>query len=244
MPGSVGRSEQDERPATLWWLCFAAAASTTPACDGFTDPSRDLAPALVSLAIDDLASSLRDGGLLYINAFPADTTFRLDAGERVPLAITVSSGDQESLRLYRVFCPPRERLAGFHCYSFILTMESGVQATSVAGQVAALGGRFHLVSVSGRIAGVTLFDPDDLVRRARNARSWPGVAMTELSFPFCAPGAPPPCGSKSALTAPMAVDTGGAVPMDGVLQVRPGDTLSVSYRQPDGSILVANGTIP
>jgi hypothetical protein len=180
---------------------------------------------------------------MYVDGYPADTAFRLKSNQRLPVEITTTSGDRETAGLRRYLCPPRERGPHFSCFDFLIVMQAGFDVRSVAGQLAAVGGRFNLVSSSGTMAGVVLFSPDDLVRHARDARSWLGVAYTELSFPFCAEWAPG-CLSLSQLAAPVPVDSGAAVPGDGIVQVRSGDTVVVAYRQPGGQLLDARRAVP
>lgn len=221
---------------------FAVGLGLT-ACTDLFGPSRLVVPTLRQLSIDDLRTSLRDGGILYINAYPEDTAFRLDAGQRFPVEIVVSSGDRERARLYREICPFRERGPFYPCFQFDVFMKTGFDVRDLADRVAAIGGRFNLVSSFNSWAEVTVFDPEDLVSRVRRAASWPGVAYVEFMFPFCAPDAPG-CSSLSDLTVPLPVDTGVAVPGDGTVQLRAGDTLTVLYKQPDGLTLQAQTGVP
>lgn len=221
-----------------------AALFLTTACSDLAGPDRSVAPRLRALAIDDLATSLRQGGIIYINGYPEDTAFRLESQQRAPVEVSVTSGDRETVGLFRLFCPPRQRSWGYHCFDFSVVMQDGFTATDISGLVAGAGGRFNIVSVSGRYAAVTMFDPGDLVRRARQARSWPGVAYTELVFPGGCLQAVQGCASQSDLLLPLPVDTGAAVLGDGIVQVRSGDTVSVSYRQPDGLTIEARRRVP
>ena len=42
----------------------------------------------------------------------------------------------------------------------------------------------------------------------------------------------------------MPVDAGAAVPGDGIVQVRAGDVLTVTYRQPSGGTIQATARVP
>jgi hypothetical protein len=127
---------------------------------------------------------------------------------------------------------------------FSLSMREGLHVADLTDHVAAIGGRFNLISVSGRFAVVTVFSPDDVIGHALRARSWPGVAVSQLSVTACADWAPSWCYSRSWLTIPVPVDTGAAVPGDGIVQVRSGDTVTISYSQPDGGALEAKVQVP
>jgi hypothetical protein len=199
-------------------------------------------PTLRALVIDDLITSLRHGGILNIMGFPADRAFRLGPRDRVPVEVSVTSGDAEAVGLYRTFCPPRRRTEGYDCFRFSIVMLDGYHARDLADRVAALGGRFILVSATGWLGVVTLFDPHDLVRRARSARAWPGVKFTALGYWFC-PLDMPDCLSDSDLELPVPVDSGAAVPGDGIVQVRSGDTVTVRYRQPGGGTIEARRAV-
>ncbi len=221
------------------------ASVTAAGCTGIFSPRRDVHPALQQLTFDDLFSNLRTGGLVYVEGVPADAAFRLEVGRRVPIEVTASSGDREAVGLYRRYCPFTDRIqfGHFDCFRFVIYMQIGTDARTLARQVAAIGGRFDLISATGGIGGVTLFAPDGLIQSARSARSWPGVAHVTLSSEMCAPSTPA-CPGWSALELPLPVDTGAAVQGDGVLQVRPGDTLVASYRQPSGALLQALAVVP
>lgn len=222
-------------------LVLATAVGLSLSCGDLFGPSGLATPRLQALL---LGGSLRDGGILSVNAYPADTAFRLDRDRRVRVEVSVSSGDIESVGLYREFCPPRERRPQFNCFMFLLAMRTGYAAAEVADEVAAIGGRISSVSPSGTIIGVTLFDPSNLVAHARRARSWTGVAFTDLGWSGGAPDLPSPPPFRSWLMLPVPVDTGVAVAGDGIVQLRSGDTVSVRYRQPEGGMLGSQVSVP
>lgn len=72
----------------------------------------------------------------------------------------------------------------------------------------------------------------------------PGVAYTSTSLSVCGPGSTPECSTLSRLALPLPVDTGAAVPGDGIVQLRSGDTLTVTYQQPTGSTVEAHVVVP
>jgi hypothetical protein len=224
-------------------LAFVIGFGALVGCADLFGPNRTVEPQLSQIFIDDLTTSLRDGGVLYVHASPMDTTIRLQIGQRVPIQISVTSGDREDAGLYRLLCPPRDRGDHYRCFDFVVYMRDGVDVRTVAERLRALNGRFELVSSSGRFATVTLFETDDLVRRARDARDWPGVLFTELTGVACQRDVPT-CVSLSDLLVPIPVDTGAAAPGDGIIQVRSGDTVIVAYAQPEGGTLEARASVP
>lgn len=233
---------------------LAIALVLTTACADLLGPSRTARPALASLSLDNYITILSDGGLIYVTAVPADAAFRLKPSQRVPIEITVSSGDRERAGLYRQFCPFTDRGEHFDCFRFDIYMccgpppELDVTVTTLADRVAAIGGRFDLVSATGWLGGVTLFSPDDVVKHARDAASWPGVEFTELSWMIPASLATGDGGSWPSLApflaVPVPVDTGRAIPGDGIVQVRSGDTVVATYHQPSGAVLQASVVVP
>ena len=235
------------------WSAVAAltVVAVMAGCADLLGPRRTVRPALSSLSFDDLFTNLRDSGVLYVDAVPADVSFRLKPSQRVPIEITVSSGDTERVGLYRQFCPFTDRGEHFYCFQFVIFMCCGPfpehLVTTLADRVAAIGGRFDLVAATGWFGGVTLFSPDDVVKQARDAASWPGVEYTELSWPICISeaGGGGSCASTAPfLAVPLPVDTGPAVPGDGILQVRLGDTVVATYDQPTGAVLQARVLVP
>jgi hypothetical protein len=235
---SQGRTRRVRLPLVRA-LALVLAASV-----GCTDPFGpdrlvSLRPEMRRLSFDDLATGLRDGGILYVYGTPSDSTFSLEPGQRVPLEIAVSSGDRDSVGLYNILCPHRERLPGhIPCFDLSLVMHEGHDPTEFAGELSAAGGRFVLISATRWFAAVVFFSPDDPIGRAKRARSWPGVAFTELMVSTCIVASCP------SLTVPVPIDVGLAVPGDGIVQVRPGDTLSVTYRQPRGGVLTLQLLVP
>lgn len=200
-------------------------------CVDFLSPARRPRPQIQELFIDALWSTVADGGLLYVHAVPVDTSFRLHENDRVPAELSVTSGDVEIVELYRLYCPPRERVA-FHCFSFTLTMADGHTVGEVAPLIARVG---RIEVASPYFASITVFKPNTVVHRAADASQWPGVLAVELEFSGCQSWAPYWCTSRSRLTAPLPVNVGTASPRDGIIQVSTGDTIRVTYRQPDGT---------
>jgi hypothetical protein len=171
-------------------------------------------------------------------AFPSDTSFRLGSHKRVPVEVETSGGDHEVINLFRVICPPRVRGPYFECFQYTIMMLPGHSASELAGLVAEIGDRYLGLSLSGQLASIMVFDPEDLIRHAERAREWPGVSIVQLVHGASGPGgfASDPRGW---LMSPIRVDSGSAVPGDGRLQIGAGDTVEVRYTQPTGGLLTS-----
>ena len=198
---------------------------------------RYLQPRLVALSFNDVDANLRHGGLLELYGSLADTALRLQEYERIPLEITATSGDSETMGFFNLLCPNRARIRGrHHCFRFDIVMQQGHDPSEVAPYLAAMGGRFNFTSGSW-FAAVTIFETGNIVRNAHDAMSWPGVRFVELSRPLC-------LGSCPSLTVPVRIDTGAAIVSDGILQVRSADTITVSYGNPSGGPLRLQLLVP
>ncbi len=226
-------------------LLMAAGAATAlllvAGCREMFGPDRAVRPRLRALAIGYLSTN---AGIMQIEGYPADTSFRLEARQNVPIEISVSSGDRESSALYPKYCPPRSGGQFYVCFEFDIGMRPGYDIRSLNGYVAGIGGRFKYWWTNIQAGGVVLFDPSDVVARARQALSWPGVQWVELGgLGYCVEGGSY-CFDWSQLTRPVYVTMGAARPGDGMIEMQPGDTLTVTYRQPDGSTVQTRSQVP
>lgn len=244
MPGRIGRSgtfgwlraEKLQRWVSL--VCAAIILHTfAAACEyPFGPDEGDVLPEMTRINFGDLGTYLSDGGIVWLRGVPRDTSFRLQRNQRVPVRLSATSGDQEEVGLYRLDCPAREGGYTYRCFEFSIFYAEGHDMAEIEKRVAAIGGRFQIRS--SRFASIVLFDdPDEVMRRAREAGSWPGVASPWFSPVGCHPAGCPT--QFNVLSLPVRVDHGPPIPGDGILQVSPGDTLRYTYTQPTGQTLEA-----
>ena len=226
----------------------AAAVAAPGACGQFFGPDDVVPPALQGM---DVTLALGDR-YLTVDAFPIDRQFRLRFGQRLPIEVRVSSGDREHADLYRRYCPSRGGYGVYDCFSFDVSLRDGADLDALARLAEANGGRLARLGVcstsgcwySSHFARVVLFSPDDLIDTARRARDWPGVEIVELAYiGGCGFGGCPPTPFQN-LTVRVPTDTGRAAVGDGIVQVRSGDTLAVTYRQPSGETLTVWHPVP
>jgi hypothetical protein len=120
-------------------------------------------------------------------------------------------------------------------------MDSGYQAQQLRPVMDQIPARFILVSVSGRVAGIWVFDQARVNDAIAILARQPGVKYVGLALLFST-------GAGSAvspeLEGALPLDFARAVPRDGHLQARSGDTLTVTYAQPTGVLLSNQFVIP
>jgi hypothetical protein len=214
-------------------VAAATALLLVAGCREMFGPDRAVRPQMRALEIPYLSLT---SGIMRVDGFPADTAFRLEVRQSVPIEITVSSGDRESTALYPAFCPPRPEGRFYVCFEFDIGMQPGYDILSLNDYVAGIGGRMQFVNIFHTWGHVVLFDPSEVVSRARKALSWPGVRYVELGgLGGCAADGSSCVVDWSRVTRPVYVTTGAARPDDGIVEMQPGDTVTVTYRQPDGS---------
>jgi hypothetical protein len=219
----------------------ATLAAASPGCGSLLgdDPTTFVRPALEILDIDGFESRLTGGGFLMVYALAEERSLTLGPRERIPITVTTTSGDFEQVGIYHVYCPPgRRRAGGFDCFRFLIRMQDQNDITEIAPYVAAIGGRFVTISPTGKWATIVLFEPVNIIRQARAAATWPGVADTDV--------ASAPCFASvcTNLYVPIRIDAGTPEPGDGTIQVQPRDTVRVRYQQPETGSLEDFAVVP
>jgi hypothetical protein len=218
---------------------LGVALTWAAACSEPTRPAIDPSIEMQRFGLNSLTTRMEDGGYLTIHAIPRDTSFRWHPGHLIAAEVEVRSGDRERIRLTKAWCPNRSPTPfTYNCFTITLSMQDGHHAFDLAPRLAEIDARFTVVSVSGRFAGLVLFEESELVRSANRVASWPGVDFAGVSPHICTGVIGDlSCFPDSHLARPVRVDHGAPIPGDGIVQVVPGDTVWVSYRQPDGQVL-------
>lgn len=211
----------------------------TCACCHSLEPIVHVRPLLSVVNVDDFTSSFVDWGLVAVSGLPADTSYRLGSREQIPVSITASGGDTESVELSSLACgePP----AVYACHELELEMDSGYQAQQLRPSMDQIPARFILVSVSGRVAGIWVFDEARVNDAIAILARQPGVKYVGLALLGAAGGG----GSVSPeLEGAAPLDFAPVIPRDGHLQARTGDTLTVAYDQANGTQLKSQFVVP
>ncbi len=217
----------------------AASGVVMFACSRSTEPIVQVHPLLTSAGVDDFTSAFVDWGLVAVSALPADTSYRPGPRDRIPVAVTSSSGDTESVGLSSIVCGQPPTL--YACRQLELQMDSGYQAQQLRLAMDQIPARFTLVSVTGQVAGVWVFEPASLDNAIEILSRQPGVKHVGLALISSVGGG----GSASPyLEGALPLDFLRVVPGDGHLQARSGDTLTVTYDQPNGTQLRSQFVVP
>ena len=223
------------------------------ACRDLFGPSRYAQPELAGFDLSALPV-LPSGSVLTIVGHPADTSFRLQYGQRVHVEIAVSNGDRESADLYREWCPVRDGGPRYPCFNFTVMTGDSLPVWNLATGLARVGARMLVGGVCGGggcwfspdLAEVVVLSPDDLIPVAKMTAATRGVLLVDVVDGVAcgldiSPCAPLPLWD---LERPVFVDSGAVVPHDGTIQARTGDTVVVSYAQPGGGTVTGRLVAP
>jgi len=216
---------------------------TAATCSRSLEPLVQVHPMLSTVNVDDFTSSFVDWGLVAVSGLPADTSYRLGARDQIPVNITSSGGDTESVELSPLVCgsPPTV----YACQELDLEMDSGYQAQQLRPVMDQIPARFILVSVTGQDAGIWVFDPARLNDAISILARQPHVRYVGPTGIGAVAGGSGGGGSTAPdLEGALPLDFVRVVPRDGHLQARSGDTLTVTYSQPNGTQLTSQFVIP
>lgn len=186
-------------------------------------------------------------GALLLSALPADLQYKIPREAGLTVTVQTSEGDVEQLLMQgpRSCVAVNGRLLA-RCDRFVVQLKKINDAYHLHSELAKISARFTQIYVTSHTpyatAVVALLTGGSQVEDAmRRARSWPGVVSVEPYRVGHVLGGPPP---RPYFEATMAVELGSPVPDDGRVQIRNGSTITVEYRQPDGSILTTTMTVP
>jgi hypothetical protein len=229
------------------WRSFVPAATavmlSATACSGAFEPAQD-PPTLGSVSVITWMYDRVDPaeGYVEIAGSAADPQFEAHARSGFPVEVRSSSGDAEQALFRRSICGPDAGGALWDCHGIIIGMAAGHSVHDVYPNVRAMGARFRAVSPIGASAGVRLFGTS-VNDALRIARRWPGVTSADLNeIGFPADGGTFAIGRF--LSASIRLDYRSPVRGNGILEAAHGDTLRMTYTQPDGSLLIREWLAP
>lgn len=207
-------------------------------CSEGTGPKVEVRPELRILSVDAFISVLRDSGFIEVWALPADSFYRVRRDERVPFTLATSSGDMETLHLWKALCGPA---LSFGCEDLAIGIKSGHSAQELSALLETIPARFYHVGIFGDWAAVHVFGPERVARAIRLIGGHPAVLWVERSgVGTVASNAV----FASALSVTVPLDFVSPVPSDGRVQARAGDRITLRYQQPGGAVLESVFQLP
>lgn len=215
-------------------------------------PRRDLE--VVPIELDSLwiqgigvESEFTAGGVL-IHAMGPETWDPTKGHLRGRATLTSTSGDAEDVLMGQSLCAEGDS-APFTCFNFLLHVTSPDVIPDLKARVLGLPGRWalpsictfppgtcELLSTADQRMTVWIFG-NDLGTAMREAIEWPGVRLLELNWVALLWD---PRSVPNRYQGGMPVAAGIPVPGNGVLEVQSGDTVTVEYLNPDGTLMRAS----
>lgn len=163
--------------------------------------------------------------------FPADA--------RIPATVTTSAGDSEQVLLSQAICP------GMHlCHRISVMLKEGSNTDALRRAIDSKGARVISVSDKGTSMVVFVFEPTDIpnvtawLYRRNEVRSLQQSGFLVLAGSSSSSSSDSGAGGSAvALTGGVRVSerSGAPTPSNNHLEVAPGDTITVTVAQPDGS---------
>jgi hypothetical protein len=188
--------------------------------------------------IEPSYSAFQDAGVLVVMGAPTDTAFRLPENARLRVEIETSGGDSEDFAFQRKICSPGDR----DCTGLSIVMKDGHHANELRAAFDGRIARLYSVSVSGRFAGIRVFDirslnpTMDMLSKNSTIES-----VSPHGFGVIIGG---PSLAYSHVLASLPLDYQAPRQRDGVIQSGSGQTITVRYEQPDGTSLVLSEVLP
>ncbi len=202
--------------------------------DSSTTPLTD-SPEFISTSATDERTQWDVTSSFIFSAAAADTITPFPLDVRVPASISTSAGDREVVLMSRAVC------ANYvSCHELSVGVQAGRDLTSLSQLLDQQGARLASVNTRGTSGSVFVYEPLHKARIAawlmrRGEVRWVepmGMAFCGLSS--CAPTARIFTAVKGGIR--LRERTAPPTPFDNHLEVNPGDTITVSIPQPDGSV--------
>jgi hypothetical protein len=230
-------------------VLFAALGSLV-ACSGETTDSAPLTGVVAApdpVVVDpELSAIAFFPGWLAAGVFNGTLPFAVDLAdperpwrqhERLEVILETSRGDREVLVRGSANVCRLRALQNYDCTAFVISMDAGHAVDELSSLIEATGASIEFRFITG--AGAVRLREGDLDAAMAKARTWPNVRSVEYSI-AAQTGLVP--GELVFTDTLLRLVRGDVVPLDGALQIAPGDEVRVRYRQPSGIDLVASET--
>ncbi len=202
------------------------------ACSGSGPIGPSIVPdrSLNWIQVDEPSSVWKADGFVAFRAELA--TQALKEHERIEVDVTVSSGDSEAVLLHTLYSRPGPRDRTL----VVVVMKDGHSITEIDHLVPSEQGRWFLRPASltfGSIRVFVLEDVDGLINVLKPHPRVAEVFQDMIGFP----GIDPLPDVTREVFGALPLDRGPPQASDGFIRYLPGDTVTVRYRQPDGTVL-------
>ncbi len=216
---------------------LAAALGTTGCLDQLLGND---APGVQPAFIADGSVSVQWGVTIFtVTAFPRDSVTPFPRDVRVPVTVTTSAGDTERLFLSRDVCPGISS-----CHSLRIDLADGTDFERLSGRLDRRGARFTSLSAHRTSGTLFVFEPDEVPAVSAWLARQSGVQSAYLAQ-LGVVGRMSRRTEHTRLKGGMrlAERTGAVHPNNGHLDIRLGDTVTITIAQPDGSTHVFDAVI-
>jgi hypothetical protein len=179
-------------------------------------------------------------GALWVRAMPADWQYQFPRRARLPVKVWTSDGDSGDLVLRGPEGPCVDRFVA--CGRFDLVLNGVDDAYRLAPDLEDISARFEqiLIEADSTASSIVLLLEGDLDAAIQQAQQWPGVLAARFHglVLLAVVGA-----GRKGFEGGLPVELSAAVPGDGKVQVGASSTITVEYRQADGTVLTFVGTV-
>jgi hypothetical protein len=201
-------------------------------CDQLVEPEF-ISPELKELQMRQFPFRFQGEWSIRLQAGLANADVRPQDNARVRIHFQTGSGDIEEIALRPEFCGDVEH--AYSCATFNLKMDPGRHINDLRPRLHEIPARFATVDNDGSRGSMWILE-GELEPAMKRARSWPGVASTDVSVVIITDWQGTPTFPKT-MAAVALVSFGTPVLGDGIIQAGAGDSLIATYTQPDGQVL-------
>lgn len=223
-------------PVQIRLLSVAAAATIVASAVACSGPIETFGPAEPSWRNPQISAIGGSSGFpdfyLGIYAEPSDPELRFDANDRVEMVVVSPTGDSVALELGRRYCEVGTNHFSV-CHEYVLMLDTATTFATVQRQLADAGYGLN------RIGGEQYAAAFDFYRRPMTTAELSGVpGVLHAGYNSIASLALPPTNlAGRGLHGAIAITRAPSTPVDHVLTVPDTGSVTVRYRQPDGTVL-------
>lgn len=191
---------------------------------------------LVSLFVAPFPAFLGDSGVLLIAGELSDAN-HLSSRERLPVRVSTSRGDVETLSMWHSWCPDGDPSRD-HCYAVTVSVFADADRVGILQRIRGLN-MIPTGAAEGDFSWTVVgFNPLSIEQQAQAISRLSGVLAVEgVGVHYAEDPA-------KSMAAPIRVSSGAPIVGDGRLQLQEGDVLTGTYINPAGDTLRTTIIVP